>query len=169
MGVGDGPSLVWRLPGQPRPTGRSSAPAVVARRHGGAAGATPHAARCDAMRPARPGGGDRRGTIMHRIRRACPPRAIVMGGGGAARTSRGHPSEKDGWVRSLREPGAGRRIGHRRTRPVRHSAAGRVERDEPPSCRSIGSVLVVPVKTTAITPRKGPGKVSISTDLISVW
>jgi hypothetical protein len=31
---------------------------------------------------------------MHRIRRACPPRAIVMGGGGAARTSRGHPKRK---------------------------------------------------------------------------
>lgn len=137
MGVGGGPSPVWRLPGPDPPVvaRRSPLPGTV----GPQAPLLPRpVASCDAIRP---GCGDRRGTIMHGIRRACPlarPRAIVMGSfvtGGEER-------------RGSDTGGGPARFGTRR-------AAGRVERDEPPSCRSIG-IGSAPSKPPQLRREKGP-------------
>ena len=139
-------------PAGPRPTGRRSPEPPP--RHGGAAGATPPAARCELRRDqARV-----RGQARHNNARdpsclpACPP-----------------PRHRDGFVRYGRR--GEERIGHRRrTRPVRHSAGGRTCGTGRATQLPIDRDRFRPVKTTAITPRKRPpGKVSVSSDLISVW
>lgn len=156
-----------RLPGQSRPTtGRSSAPAVVARRSPfpGTVGPQAPLPRFPLRR-----GEDRRGTIMHRIRRA-----IVMGGGGAARASREQtPRAKRTRRQAGRGPGwfvTGRR-GSDTGGPalVRHSAlGGRTDvwngTSHPAADRSR---RFWPSKSKP--PQLRREKASVSSDLISVW